>query len=111
MGGGPCGCGLLEQTWGGWRTACRHVPLPTPITSSPPCMLATAGVRPWQSNSPPALALPLTGSLIVSAADATQRHAAILLAAYLVAWLGRSFIAAFSGTSQIVPCQAPNNVL
>ncbi|KAL4434055.1 hypothetical protein ABPG75_000496 [Micractinium tetrahymenae] len=37
------------------------------------------------------------GSLLVSAADASQRHMAILLAVYTIAWLGRSMMAFFAG--------------
>ena len=41
----------------------------------------------------------LAGSLIVSAADASQRHMAVLLAVYLVAFLGRSAMAFFAAFS------------
>lgn len=52
---------------------------------------------PTQACTVSAHHVPAAGSLIVSAADASQRHLAILLTVYVVAYLGRSLVAFFAG--------------
>lgn len=59
----------------------------SPIRLGPPQIMSRLG------------AAAAAGSLIVSAADASRRHMAVLLAVYLTAFIGRSFITFFTAFS------------
>lgn len=79
-------------------TTTQHSACPNPLPAL--CSYCSQpGLVTYHPPPPPPASprFPLPGSLIVSAADASQRHLAILLGVYMVAWLGRSCMAFFTG--------------
>ena len=79
---------LRPQALGGCPSRCAAAAAAGAGASRPSYSLPVSPTR--------LLCAPTAGSLIVSAADATQRHLAVLLAVYCIAFLGRSLMACFA---------------